>query len=142
MLKGNQITKKITQAVFTLSIGAVLLATAFYVLFFSFKETMEFFETLWLPILAGFLTMYFAGTLIGNSFLPSFKFKIWQGVVIIFVLLITGIVVGIMATLLLYNWDRVDLQGVISIILVFLAFGGLPTLLTGIWLGYKLKKIS
>ena len=136
------VAKNITQAVLIVGIGAFLLATVFYALFFSFAETIEFFEVLWFPILAGFLAMCFAGILIGNSFSQSFNFKIWHGVAIIFVLLIIAVVIGVMTTLLLPNWDRVDLQDVISIILVFLAFGGLPTLLTGIWLGYRLKKIT
>ena len=136
----NAITRNITKAVFIVGIGAILLATVFYALFFSFAETTEFFEALWFPILAGFLAMFFIGRIIGNSFSPSFAFKIWHGVVLIFVLLIIAIVIGVMATMLLPNWDSINVQDVFSIILVFLLFGGLPTLVTGIWLGYRLKK--
>lgn len=139
----NTIAKHILKAVLIESIGAVLLASAFYALFFSFAETMEFFKILWFPILAGFFAMCFAGIVIGNSFSQNFKFKVWHGVVIIFVLLIIAIVVGVIATLFIPNWDSFDIiQSAISVILIFLSFGGLPTLLTGIWLGYRLKKVN
>lgn len=135
----NSIAKHILKAVIIESIGAIILASGFYTLFFSFAETIEFFEVLWLPILIGFLAMCFAGRAIGNSFSPSFKFKIWHGVVLVFVLLIIAIVIGVVATLLIPNWDRFDIQDVFSVILVFLAFGGLPTLIVGVWLGNQLK---
>ncbi|RZL30479.1 MAG: hypothetical protein EOO96_18055 [Pedobacter sp.] len=136
----NTIAKHILKAVLIESIGAVLLASAFYALFFSFAETMEFSKILWFPILAGFFAMCFAGIVIGNSFSQNFKFKVWHGVAIIFVLLIIAIVIGVIATLFIPNWDSFDIiQGAISVILIFLSFGGLPTLLTGIWLGYRLK---
>lgn len=139
----NTIAKHILKAVIIESIGAVILASAFYALFFSFAETIEFFEVLWLPILLGFLAMCFAGIVIGNSFSARFNFKIWHGVILVFVLLIIAIVIGVVATLLIPNWDSYDIiQSAISVILIFLSFGGLPTLLTGIWLGYRLKKIK
>jgi len=137
----NLITKQIIKAVFLEGIGAILLGTAFYGLFFSFAEIIDFFEALWFPILIGFLAMYFAGRIIGNSFSSNFKFKIRHGVAIVFVLLIIAIVMGVMAMLLLSDWDSVGIQGVFSVILVFLVFGGLPTLVVGIWLGYDLKKL-
>lgn len=136
----NSITKRILKAVFIESAGAIVLASAFYALFFSFAETMAFFEVLWFSILAGFLAMCFAGIVIGNSFSQTFKFKVWHGVAIIFALLLVAIVAGVMATLLIPNWDTFCIiQSAISVILIFLSFGGLPTLLTGIWLGYRLK---
>lgn len=139
----STIAKHILKAVLIESVGAVLLASAFYALFFSFAETMEFFKILWFPILAGFFAMCFAGIVIGNSFSQNFKFKVWHGVAIIFVLLIIAIVIGVIATLFIPNWDSFDIiQGAISVILIFLSFGGLPTLLTGIWLGYRLKKVN
>ena len=96
-----------------------------------------------MPILLGFLAMCFAGIVIGNSFSTRFNFKIWHGVVLVFVLLIIAIVIGVVATLLIPNWDSYDIiQSAISVILIFLSFGGLPTLITGIWLGYRLKKIK
>ena len=139
----NTIAKHILKALLIEGIGAIILASAFYTLFFSFAETIEFFEVLWLPILIGFLAMCFAAIFIGNSFSPRFNFKIWHGVVLVLVLLLIAIVTGVIATLLIPNWDSYDIiQSAISVILIFLSFGGLPTLITGIWLGYRLKKIK
>lgn len=138
----SEITKNILKAVFVESIGTILLGSVSYALFFSLAETKEFFEVLWLPILAGFTAMCFAGRALGNSFSPSFKFNVWHGIVIVFALLFIAIIVGVMATLLLPNWDKIGLQDVFSVILVFLSFGGLPTLVVGVWLGNALKKLS
>lgn len=134
-------TKTITKAVIAEAIGTLLLGSGFYILFFSFAETLAFFEVLWLPLLVGFIAMFFIGRIMGNSFSPSFKYKVWHGVAIIFTLLIVAIITGVTATVLIPNWDSLDrIQGVISVVLIFLSFGGLPTLVVGIWLGYRLKK--
>lgn len=137
------ISKTIKKAVFIQIIGTILLGSAFYTLFFSAAETVEFFKVLWLQLLFGFIAMYFAGRWIGNSFKPTFNFKVWHGIAIIFALLFVGIIAGVLAMQFLPDWHISDnIQTIISLLLIFLTFGGLPTLIVGIWLGYALRKTS
>ncbi|WAC42574.1 hypothetical protein [Pedobacter sp. SL55] len=139
----NHISKTINKAVFIQIIGTILLGSVFYALFFSVTETVDFFKVLWFPLFVGFFTMFFSGKFIGNSFKPTFNFKVWHGIAIIFALLFVGIIAGVLAMQFLPDWHISDnVQTIISLLLIFLTFGGLPTLIVCIWLGYKLCKTS
>lgn len=135
--------KKVKQYIFkaiTIEIVlAILIFSFFYTLFFSLKDTIEILCWLWFPILIGGMAVYILGWFLGSNFPEDFRFKKWHGVLIMFIVLITGIIVGMLAFSLSKNNDVNNFSDFIPVPIVFLIFGGIPTLLVGLWLGNSLE---
>lgn len=135
-------TKLIFTSITIEIIGAFLVFNFFYTLFFNAHETTEILRWLWLPLVVGCATMYILAWLFAKALPPNYRYKIWQGVLLMFALLLVSIIVGMVVISMWPNNDINELADVFPVILISLAFGGLPTLLVGLWLGNRLKKIS
>ncbi|MCZ4245919.1 hypothetical protein [Pedobacter punctiformis] len=135
----TKIKQHIFKAVTIEIAGALLVFSLLYTLFFGLNETVEILCWLWLPILISCTAAYVFGWVISNWFTVHYNFKKWQGVAIIFSLLIISIIAGVFALSLANNNDINDLTDVFPVILIFLLFGGLPTLVVGFWLGKQLE---
>lgn len=121
-------------------VGALIFFTFFYSLFFGFKETIEFVRWLWLPLVIGCVSAYVFGWILANAFPTHYRFKKWQAVLMMFALLFGAIVVAMAVISLWPNNDIDEVSDVFPAVLVFLAFGGLPTLFVGLWLGSRLAR--
>lgn len=135
-------TKLIFKALTIEIIGAVLLSSFFYTIFFGLNETIQFFQWLCIPIIIGCVLTYTFGWLIGSRFTPNYQFKKWQGVAIIFALLLFNIIASLFIFSLTPDNDINEASDYVNVIFVFLLFGGLPTLILGLWLGNQLSKIN
>lgn len=135
-------TKLIFKALTIEIIGAFLLSTFFYTGFFGVDEAKQFFQWLCLPIIIGCALTFAFAWFIGGRFAPNYRFKKWQGVAILFALLLFGIVSTMFIFSLTPDNDINEVSDYAYVILVFLLFGGLPTLILGLWLGNRLIKIN
>ncbi|RZL39546.1 MAG: hypothetical protein EOO96_00355 [Pedobacter sp.] len=137
-----KIKKLIFTAITIEIIGAMLVSFFFYTLFFGIEETKKLVEWLYPPMIIGCSVTYAFGWIIGNRITTNYQFKKWQGLVIIFALLLVGVFGGMLTLSLSANSDINEISDVFPVVLVFLAFGGLPTLILGLWLGNRLSKIN
>lgn len=135
-------TKLIFKALTIEIVGAFLLSSFFYTVFFGLEETQQFFQWLCMPILIGCALTYVFAWFIGSQFSPNYQFKKWQGLAIIFTLLLFGIVNTLFIFSLTPDNDINEASDYVNVIFVFLLFGGLPTLVLGLWLGNRLSKIN
>lgn len=138
----NRIKKLIFTAITIEIVGAFLLASLFHTVFFGLKETVAILQWLCFPLLIACAITYAFGWFIGNRFSARYHFKKWQGVVIMFALLLVGIFGGMLTLSISANNDINEITDVFPVVLVFLAFGGLPTLILGLWLGNRLSKLN
>ena len=138
----SRINKLIFTAITIEIVGAFVLAFLFYAVFFGLKETVMLLQWLYLPLLIACFITYAVGWFIGNRFSANYQFKKWQGVVIMFALIIVGIFGGMLTLSFSANNDINEIADVFPVVLVFLAFGGLPTLILGLWLGNRLSKLN
>ncbi|SOD18352.1 hypothetical protein [Pedobacter xixiisoli] len=134
-------TKRLILTAITIEIiGAIFISSFFYTMFFGLNETIEIFRWLFFPILFGTILTYALGWFIGSSFSANYVFKKWQGILMMFALLIVGICGAMLSLSFASNNDINSIDAIFPVIFVFLAFGGLPTLILGLWLGSQLKK--
>lgn len=134
---------KVSKLIFTATtieiIGALLISSFFYTLFFGVHETITMLKWLYPHLFIGSIFSYALGWLIGQSFSANYQFKKWQGVVIMFALLLAGIFAAMFSLSASSQNDISSFMDFVPVILVFLAFGGIPTLFLGLWLGKQLK---
>src|SRR5690606_12263987 len=135
--------KKTTRYIFQMLTAEVLCAAA-VALFFRNAiagSTANLWQAVgWLcfPVLAGVLAMFLLGWYIGNNHLH--QPKVWHGILLNFALLFMGVTVGTFAAHLGNNIDSLTLNGMLTVWLVFLLFGGIPTLLIGWWFGMRMQQ--
>lgn len=138
--------KKVKQYIFkaiTIEIVlAILIFSFFYTLFFSLQDTIEILGWLWYALLVGCMTAYSLGWGLGNNFPKDFKFKKLHGVLIMFAILITGIIIGMLSFSLSESNDVNNFSDFIPVSIVFLIFGGIPTFGVGVWLGNHLENLT
>lgn len=135
----TKIKQYILKAVGIEIFGTILLFSFFYTLFFGSNETIKIFHWLWLPIFIGCALAFGLAWVISDWFSENYNFKKRQGVIIIFGLLISGVIAGTISLSLSDGNDINDFSDFFSIIIVFLLFGGIPTIAVGLWLGNRLK---
>ena len=138
------LTKKILNAVLIEAFGTLLTFFVLYSLLFNAQEMMMFLDILWFPGIIAVVAMLATGYILGEFLSASLKprYPLALGVFIMFVLLLIGIVVGVLAFNLSNIGDKITkIESWISVILVFLLFGGIPTLIVGMVLGKKLKRL-
>lgn len=138
----SRINKLIFTAITIEIVGALVLASLFYTVFFGLKETVDIFQWLCFPLLMACAITYAFGWFIGNHFSARYQFKKWQGVIIMFALLLVSIFGGMLTLSISANNDINEITDVFPVVLLFLAFGGLPTLIWGLWLGSRLSKLN
>ena len=120
---------------------------------FDFKETFKFIYELKLNFFVGIIGLYFIGYLIGNklNIIKDKKgtLKIFHGIIAIFLILILGTLIGSSVGFFEEGFPSYLKYGNLSNCLFdyyvkpmfwIMFFGFLPTLLSGIILGYQLKK--
>ncbi|UIR55672.1 hypothetical protein LZQ00_15550 [Sphingobacterium sp. SRCM116780] len=140
----QSITKKILYAVVLESFGTLLTFFVLYSLFFNVQEIIMFLGILWFPGIIAVIAMLATGYTLGEFLSTSLKprYTLTSGIIILFVLLLIGIVVGVLAFNLSNEGDKITrMESWMAVILVFLLFGGIPTLIVGIVLGKKLKPL-
>ena len=142
--------KKATQYILMAIAIEVLLALLTHesVNFLIIKNHFSFFsgfKGIFFPIGSGILMCVVLGILIGEFF-PFERqpraLQIYLGIIILFFLLFEGVLTGYFVenarySLFHFNWNNLGI-----LFLIFLTFGGIQTLVVGIWLGMKLKKMK
>jgi len=135
-------TRNILTAVTIEVVTAILVFSFFHILFFGVQATLEI-KAFLFPIFSGIACAYGSGWLIGNNLIIQNGYKVWHGVAIIFTILLIAVVAGTLSVNLTQQLDGIkNLSGLLSVILVFLIFGSLPTLAIGLWLGKCLKQMK
>ncbi|MFV5694125.1 hypothetical protein ACM55G_01640 [Flavobacterium sp. LB3P122] len=122
---------------------------------FDFKNTIRFIYDLKMNLLFGVIGLYFIGYIIGNklNIIKEKKgtLKIVHGILAIFLVLIVGTLIGSSVGFLeegfpsyLKNGDLLKslFDYYIKPMFWIMFFGFIPTLLSGIVLGYQLKKLD
>jgi hypothetical protein len=137
----NRITKHITTAISLEIVLGFLMFLFFHNLLLGvYENAFDVIIWLWFPILIGIISMYAIGWYLGKQLPENYSYKIYHGIIILFAILIIAVLVGSFIFALMPNNDMDSIADVFLVLLVFLIFGGLPTLLVGIWLGNKLSK--
>lgn len=151
-----KMTLKTPTKLIFIAIGINLIITSLIflsIIDFDLKEFFKFVFSLFINLLIGIIGLYCIGYLIGQNLYKiknsNKKFSLFHGILAIFVVLIFGSLIGSTVGFVQeglpngyeYDLDKELFDYNMKPIFWILFFGFIPTLLSGIILGIKLKKL-
>lgn len=129
-----------------------------YLTTFDFNGLFKFLLSLWLNLSIGILGLFFVGKIVGDNLwklkLRKRKYKIIHGIIAIFIVLIFGVLIGscvgfiqeglpnIIKNQKFYKLSDEIYDYFFKPLYWILLFGFIPTLLSGIFLGVAIKRLS